>query len=107
MRKAYSDGVVPRFDDAPAVVLVCGGVEFFVDEDASSVRAALADGETEILQFDDDAPAEVVSDALLNRSLFSARRIVSLDISRLLGTDTPGTLFSAALEGWAAGGAAG
>jgi DNA polymerase III delta subunit len=107
MRKPYSDGVVPRFDDAPAVVLVCGGVEFFVDEDASRFRAALADGETEILQFDDDAPAEAVSDALLNRSLFSARRIVSLDVSRLLGTDTPGALFSAALDGWAAGGAAG
>jgi len=107
MKTAYSEGAVPRFEDAPAVVLVCGGVEFFVEEDASGVRADLADEETEILQFDDDAPAEAVSDALLNRSLFSARRIVSLDVSRLLGTDTPGTLFAAAVEGWEAGGAAG
>ena len=107
MKKEYSDGAVPRFDDAPAVVLVCGSIEFFVEEDASRVRAALAEPETEILAFDDDAPAEAVSDALLNRSLFSARRIVSLDVTRLLGTDSPAALFAAALEGWAAGGSAG
>ena len=107
MRKPYSPDAVPAFADAPAVVLVTGAVEFFVDEDATRVRAALADGETEVLRFDDDAPAEAVSDALLNRSLFAARRIVSLDVSRLLGTDTPGALFAAALEGWTAGGAPG
>jgi DNA polymerase III delta subunit len=107
MRKSYSDGAVPAFDDAPAVILVCGDLEFFVEEAAAGVRAALADGEAEVLPFEDDAPAETVSDALLNRSLFSARRIVSLDVSRLLGTDTPGALFAAALEGWAAGGASG
>jgi DNA polymerase III delta subunit len=107
MRKAYSDGVVPRFEDAPAVILVCGGVEFFVEEDASRVRAALAEGETEVLRFDDDASAEAVSDALLNRSLFSPRRIVALDVSRLLGTEAPGALLAAAVEGWTEGGGAG
>ena len=107
MKKPYSDGAVPAFDEAPAVILVCGDVEFFVEEAAAGVRAALADGETEILPFEDDTPAEMVSDALLNRSLFSARRMVCLDVSRLLGTDTPGALFAAALEGWAAGGASG
>ncbi|HYX20902.1 MAG TPA: hypothetical protein VFA98_08670 [Thermoanaerobaculia bacterium] len=107
MRKAFDRDAVPSFDDAPAVVLVAGPVEFFVEEAAAQVRAALAAGEAEVLRFDDDAPAEAVSDALLNRSLFSARRIVSLDVSRLLGTETPGALLEAALEGWAEGGAAG
>jgi DNA polymerase III delta subunit len=107
MKTAYSERAIPPFAEAPAVILVRGAVEFFVEEDAANVRAALADGETEILQFEDDASTEAVSDALLNRSLFSARRIVSLDVSRLLGTDTPGVLLTAALEGWAAGGSAG
>jgi hypothetical protein len=107
MRKAYSEDVVPAFEESPAVVLVCGPIEFFVEEAAAKVRAALASEETEVLRFDDDATAEAVSDALLNRSLFAARRIVSLDVSRLLGTETPGALLEAAVAGWAEGGAAG
>ena len=60
-----------------------------------------------MLRFEDDAPSEAVSDALLNRSLFSARRVVELDISRLLGTESPGRLVTKALEAWAKGGAGG
>ncbi len=48
-----------------------------------------------------------MSDALLNRSLFSARRVVELDISRLLGTESPGRLVTKALEAWGKGGAGG
>ncbi len=107
MRKAFDRDAIPSFDDAPAVVLVAGPVEFFVDEAAAHVRAALANEESEVIHFDDDAPAEAVSDALLNRSLFAARRIVSLDVSRLLGTETPGALLEAALAGWAEGGGGG
>jgi DNA polymerase III delta subunit len=107
MKKAQSVDAVPAFDEAPAVVLVCGPVEFFVEEAAQSVRDALAAGDAEVLRFDDEAPAEAVSDALLNRSLFAARRIVALDVSRLLGSETPGALLDAALEGWAEEGGAG
>jgi len=107
MRKPYDADELPSFDEAPPIVLVSGPIEFFVEEAAEKVRAALAAGESEVLRFDDDAPAEAVSDALLNRSLFSARRIVSLDVSRLLGTETPGALLEAALDGWAEGGGAG
>lgn len=106
-RKAFSDAAIPTFEDAPAVILVAGGLEFFVEEAAGRVRAALAQDDAELLKFDEEAPAEVVSDALLNRSLFSPRRIVSLDASRLLGTETPGTLLAAALDGWEEGGVAG
>jgi hypothetical protein len=74
-----------------------------VDEAAAQVRAALADPETEVLAFEDDAPAEAVSDALLNRSLFSPRRLVQLDISRIVGTEAPGELFKAAVEAWEEG----
>ena len=44
-----------------------------------------------------------MSDALLNRSLFSPQRIVELDISRLLGTEAPGRLLTKAVEAWEAG----
>ncbi len=96
----FSDEALPAFDDAPAVVLVTGGVEFFVEEAAAKVRETLAKSDAEILRFEDDAPAEAIADALLNRSLFSPRRIVELDISRLLGTETPGRLLTQALEAW-------
>ncbi len=107
MRKTFSEGAVPAFGECPAVILVVGDAAFFVEEAAERVRQRLADPETEVLSFEDDAPAEAVSDALLNRSLFSPRRIVALDVSRLVGTETPGALLSAALEGWTEGGAAG
>jgi len=104
---AFSEKEIPKFADAPSAVLVSGDVDFFVEEAAARVREALAGKDTELLRFEDDAPAESVSDALLNRSLFAARRVVELDISRLLGTESPGRLVTRALEAWGKGGAGG
>ncbi|MEP6994802.1 MAG: hypothetical protein ABI968_09800 [Acidobacteriota bacterium] len=103
----FSDKAVPAFADAPATVLIVGDVEFFVEEAAERARAVLAGPETEVLRFEDDAPAEAVSDALLNRSLFSPQRLVQLDISRLLGTESPGRLLTQAIEAWDKGTPAG
>ncbi|HEY1251971.1 MAG TPA: hypothetical protein VGH97_12335 [Thermoanaerobaculia bacterium] len=99
-KSPYSDKAVPSFADAPAAILICGDVEFFVEEAVARAKETLADADTEVLAFDDDAPAEAVSDALLNRSLFSPRRLVQLDVSRILGTDKPADLLDAALEAW-------
>lgn len=107
MRKDFSGDALPSFADAPAVILIKGPLEFFVEEAAEKLLSALGGDDAEVLRFDDDAPAEAVSDALLNRSLFSARRVVSLDVSRLLGTETPGKLLEAALDAWAEGGGSG
>ena len=82
------------------MILVVGDVEFFVDEAAGGIAAKLADGDAEILRFEEDSPAEALSDALLNRSLFSARRLVQFDISTLLGTETPARLVDQAVEAW-------
>ncbi len=104
MAKAvFSDKAVPKFADAPAAILVTGDVEFFVEEAAARAREILAGKDAEVLRFEDDAPVESVSDALLNRSLFSPQRIVELDISRLLGTEAPGRLLTKAVEAWEAG----
>ena len=103
----FSEKAVPSFADAPATILIVGDVEFFVEEAAAAARAALSDPETEVLTFEDEAPAEAVSDALLNRSLFSPRRLVQLDISRLLGTESPGRLLTQAVEAWDKGTPAG
>jgi len=103
----FSEKAVPSFADAPATILIVGDVEFFVEEAAAAARAALSDPETEVLAFEDEAPAEAVSDALLNRSLFSPRRLVQLDISRLLGTESPGRLLTQAVEAWDKGTPAG
>lgn len=99
--------VVPSFAEAPPVVLIKGQVEFFVEEAAAKAREGLGAGGVEILIFDDDAPAERVAEALLNRSLFSPKRLVQLDVSRLLGTESPGRLLAQALEAWRRGGAGG
>ncbi|HEX4440783.1 MAG TPA: hypothetical protein VH854_11975 [Thermoanaerobaculia bacterium] len=107
-REAFSETVIPAFEDAPSVVLVTGDIEFFVEEAAGRARDALVGGrETEVLRFEDDAPADAISDALLNRSLFSPRRIVELDVSRLLGSESPGKLLEQAIEAWDRGGAGG
>lgn len=92
---------------SPSVVLITGDVEFFVEEAAAKERERLSAGEVEVLRFDDDAPAESVSDALLNRSLFSPGRVVQFDISRLLGTEAPGRLLALAVEAWRRGGPGG
>jgi DNA polymerase III delta subunit len=94
---------VPSFDKAPPVVLVTGDTEFFVEETAAEAAAKLAGEGVEVLRFEDDAPAEAAVDALLNRSLFSPRRLVELDISRLLGTESPGKLLTQAVTAWAEG----
>ncbi len=106
-KSPFSDKSLPKFSDAPSAILVVGNVDFFVKEAAARVRETLAGEDAEVLRFEDDAAAEAVSDALLNRSLFSARRIVELDISRLLGTESPGRLVTKALEAWGKGGAGG
>jgi DNA polymerase III delta subunit len=98
---------LPSFDESPPVVLVTGGVEFFVEEAATKALEKLGRGGVEVLRFEDDAPAEAVADALLNRSLFSARRLVQFDISRLLGTEAPGKLLVQAAEAWREGTPAG
>jgi DNA polymerase III delta subunit len=102
-RKPFAEGEVPPFGDAPAVILITGGVEFFVEEAARRAAAKLAGEDAEVLRFEEEAPAEAVFDALMNRSLFSARRLVQFDISRLLGTETPATLLDQAVEAWEAG----
>jgi DNA polymerase III delta subunit len=99
-KQPFSDKAVPAFPDAPPAVLITGDVDFFVEEAAARAREILGGGDAEVLRFEDDAPPEAVSDALLNRSLFSPRRIVELDVSRLLGTETPGRLLTKALEAW-------
>lgn len=101
-RKPFSEGEVPPFGEAPAVILITGDVDFFVGEAAAKAAATLAE-DAEVLRFDEEAPAEAVADALMNRSLFSARRLVQVDISRLLGTESPGKLLDQAIEAWEAG----
>jgi len=98
---------VPSFDAAPPVILVKGNVEFFVEEAAGVAAEKLTEAGAELLRFDEDAPAETVCDALLNRSLFSAQRIVQFDITRLLGSETPGQLLVQAVEAWEKGTPAG
>jgi DNA polymerase III delta subunit len=106
-RKPFSEGEIPSFGQAPSVVLITGDVEFFVGEAAAKAAASLAGEDAEVLRFEEDAPAEAVSDALLNRSLFSARRVVQFDVSRLLGTETPAKLLDQAVTAWETGTPAG
>jgi DNA polymerase III delta subunit len=96
----FSKSAVPAFDAAPSVVLVTSDIEFFGEEAAAEAAETLGAGDVEVLKFDDDAPVETISDALLNRSLFSPRRLVRFDISRLLGTEAPGPMLVEAAEAW-------
>jgi DNA polymerase III delta subunit len=98
-RKPFREGEVPSFPEAPPVVLITGDVEFFVGEAAGKAAATLAE-DAEVLRFEEETPAEAVTDALMNRSLFSARRLVQFDISRLLGTESPAKLLDQAVEAW-------
>jgi DNA polymerase III delta subunit len=102
-RLPYTAGAVPPFDAAPPVVLVAGALEFFVAEAAAQAAELLSPGGVERLRFDDDAPAEAVTDALLNRSLFAPRRLVEIDATRLFGSTAPGTLYDEALAAWEKG----
>ncbi len=103
----FSASAIPEFGTAPSVVLVTGDVAFFVEEAAAQILERLSSGDAEVLRFDDDAPADAIAEALLNRSLFSPRRVVQADIGRVLGTETPGKLLTAALAAWAKGSPAG
>ncbi len=106
-RKPFSETEIPSFEKASPVILIAGNVEFFVEEAAAKAAARLAEGDAEALRFDEDVPAEAVSDALLNRSLFSTRRLVQFDMSRLLGSESPGGLVDLAVEAWERGTPAG
>jgi DNA polymerase III delta subunit len=99
-KKSFSLSAVPDFDDAPSVVLITGPVEFFVEEAAAQAAQKLAAAGAELLEFDSDTPSEAISDALLNRSLFSPRRVVRWDVSRVLGSEPPVVLLAAAIEAW-------
>ncbi len=102
-RAVFSGDRIPAFDDAPSAILITSDLEFFLDESAAAAVQKLVSADTELLDFDDESSAETISDALLNRSLFSPRRVVRFDISRLLGSTKPGELLDAALEAWAKG----
>lgn len=106
-KTAFSLDAVPPFDQAPCVLLIAGDVEFFVEEAAAKAVEKLGAEGAEVLKFEDDAPAEAVSDSLLNRPLFSLRRVVWLDITRLLGSQSPGRLLARAVEAWQRGTPAG
>ena len=106
-KKDFSPEAIPRFEEAPSVILIAGDTEFFVEEAAAQARELLTGEQAELLRFDDDASAESVSEALLNRSLFSLARVVEVDISRLLGADSPGRFLTQAVEAWRKGGPAG
>jgi DNA polymerase III delta subunit len=106
-KAAFSLDAVPPFDRAPCVLLITGDAEFFIEEAAAGVVEKLGAEGAEILMFDDDAPAEAVSDALLNRPLFSQRRVVRLDVTRLMGSQSPGRLLASAVESWERGTPAG
>ncbi len=105
--RPFDESSLPSFDSAPSVILVGGELDFFVEEAAAEVSGALGGSDIERLRFDDDASPEAVSDALLNRSLFSPRRVVELDVTRLLGTEAPAELADAAVEAWNEGTPAG
>jgi DNA polymerase III delta subunit len=106
-KKDFSEEHVPGFDQAPTVVAIVGELDFFVEEAAGRARGRLAAGDVEVLRFDDEASPGAVAEALLNRSLFSPRRLVEIDVSRVVGTDSPGDLAAQALEAWSRGSPAG
>ena len=54
----FSDRAVPPFDESPSVILVCGDLDFFVEEAAEPAADLLATGGAEMLRFEDDAPPE-------------------------------------------------
>ncbi len=102
-RTRFSPDAVPAFSDSPAVVAITGDVSFFVEERGGEAVEKLAGSDGEALRFGDEAPADAIADALLNRSLFSPRRVVTFDIGRILGTDSAGVLVGKAAEAWSLG----
>lgn len=106
-KKDFSEENVPGFDQAPSGVAIVGELDFFVEEAAGRARERLAAGDVEVLRFDDEASPGAVAEALLNRSLFSPKRLVEIDVSRVVGTDSPGQLADQAREAWSRGSPAG
>jgi DNA polymerase III delta subunit len=102
-KKEFSEEAVPPFDEAPPVVGVVGEIGFFVEEAAERARARLAGAEVEVIRFDEEASPGSVAEAILNRSLFSPRRLVEVDLSRVLGADSPGDLLEKSVEAWGRG----
>jgi len=99
-KKEFAEDVVPDFDRAPSVIAIVGELRFFVEEAAATARARLSGDDVEVIRFDDEAPPGAVAEALLNRSLFSPKRLVEIDASLLIGTDSPGELAVQAIEAW-------
>ncbi len=89
------------------MILVSAHVDFFVEENAAAVVDRLAGSDTEVLRFEDEATPDSIADALLHRSLFSPRRVVQLDVTGMLGTESPGQLLGQSVEAWAKGSPAG
>lgn len=102
-KREFSEEAVPPFDEAPSVVAVVGDIGFFVEEAAERSRARLAGADVEVIRFDEEASPGSVAEALLNRSLFSPRRLVEVDLSRVLGADSPGDLLEKSVEAWGRG----
>ena len=106
-KKEFSEEAIPPFDQAPTGVAIVGELDFFVEEAAGRAREKLAAGDVEVLRFDDEASPGAVAEALLNRSLFSPKRLVEIDVSQVVGTDSPGDLAAQALDAWSRGSPAG
>jgi DNA polymerase III delta subunit len=99
-RKPFSSETLPGFDAAPPVVLIAGALGFFVEEAAGRASEALAAEGAEVLHFEGEDAPEAITDALLNRPLFAGKRVVRLDASGLIGTESPGDLLEQAVEAW-------
>ena len=99
-KTAFSDKVVPKFADAPVGDPGRRATWSSSSRRRRRARARCSRATTPRCSGSRTTrPSEAVSDALLNRSLFSPRRIVELDISRLLGTESPGRLVTKARRG--------
>jgi DNA polymerase III delta subunit len=90
---------LPPFDAAPAAVLILGDHEFFVEGAAEEARERLGPG-AEVLRFGDEDAPESFADALLNRSLFSERRLVEIDLTSWLGRESLPKLLEEAVGAW-------
>lgn len=85
---------------APTAILVCGAHEFFVEEAAEEIRAALGFAEDEIDRVPEEALASRLPEALSSGSLFSSRRLVEADLSTLFGRASPADLLEEAAAAW-------
>ena len=86
--------------DSPTAILVCGSHEFFVEEAAEEIRAALGFADDEIDRVPEEALASRLPEALSSGSLFSSRRLVEADLSTLFGRVSPADLLEEAAAAW-------